>query len=291
MRTFTVRMMPYAFYAHTAIREQLEAMAAKGWMIDKLGNLFWRYKRMEPRRLRFAVSYFPTASEFDPALTEGQLQLADYCEHDGWRFAAQWRQMQIFCTDDANARPIETDAAMQVQTIERAMGRGMLPIFWLLAAAALISFGCTPVRHFLTPSAFATQAQFYVTLLADGMFLTATLMQLIQYLQWRRSALKQAQNGVFSECRHNRRSGMVLVMGATLLYMIAHGSAASLPKQLLGLLLLLPLVLLADVLFMAVKGGLRRRQVSRGVNRAVTIAVFLLGTLALSLALTWLMIA
>lgn len=103
MRTFTVRMMPYAFYAHTAIREQLEAMAAKGWMIDKLGNLFWRYKRMEPRRLRFAVSYFPTASEFDPALTEGQLQLADYCEHDGWRFAAQWRQMQIFCTDDANA--------------------------------------------------------------------------------------------------------------------------------------------------------------------------------------------
>lgn len=88
----------FSFYDQEAIKEQLEAMAAKGWMVKKLSNMMWTYERIEPKQLRFAVTYFPDASEFDPGPTEGELTKMDFCAQDGWILAVRWGAMQIFIT-------------------------------------------------------------------------------------------------------------------------------------------------------------------------------------------------
>ena len=51
------RMERLSFYDHTGIAAHLEKMAAKGWMLDKIGAYLWRYRRTEPKQLAFAVSY------------------------------------------------------------------------------------------------------------------------------------------------------------------------------------------------------------------------------------------
>ena len=58
----------YAFYDHTGMARHLEKMSEKGWMLERIyTNSFWRYRRCEPKRRHFAVTYFPTASDFDAA--------------------------------------------------------------------------------------------------------------------------------------------------------------------------------------------------------------------------------
>ena len=87
------RMEFFAFYDDQGIARHLERMAQKGWLIERINNYFWTYRRIEPQRLRFAVTYFPEASDFNPGPTENQQTFLEYCESAGWRFAVQWCQM------------------------------------------------------------------------------------------------------------------------------------------------------------------------------------------------------
>lgn len=49
----------YAFYDHTGLERHLEKMAANGWMLESVGTYALRYRRCEPKKLRFAVVYYP----------------------------------------------------------------------------------------------------------------------------------------------------------------------------------------------------------------------------------------
>ena len=104
----------YSFYDFTGLASHLEAMAAKGWLAEKIGTLSIRYRRIQPQTLRFAVTYFPDASEFDAAPTSGQEVFRDYCAQAGWEFAFQWAQMQVFYTSRPDAVPIDSDPSIEV---------------------------------------------------------------------------------------------------------------------------------------------------------------------------------
>lgn len=56
----------FAFYDRTGIQAFLEKQAEKGWMFEKFGILGWKFRRIQPKKLHFAVTYFPKASQFDP---------------------------------------------------------------------------------------------------------------------------------------------------------------------------------------------------------------------------------
>lgn len=81
------RLERFSFFDHTGMERHLEDMAAQGWMVEKAGGL-WRYRRCEPRKVRFAVTFYPRASMFDPEPTEGELMFREFCEETGWKFAA-----------------------------------------------------------------------------------------------------------------------------------------------------------------------------------------------------------
>ena len=119
MSTVKRTLVNVSFYDPEAIQRKLEQMAAQGWMIQKAGNLFWTYTKIPPQKLRFAVTYFPGASEFDPKPSEKQLEKEELCAQDGWRLVLRWDVMQIFCTDREDAVPIDTDPVPQVDNIHR----------------------------------------------------------------------------------------------------------------------------------------------------------------------------
>lgn len=121
------RMEFFAFYDDQGIARHLERMAGKGWLIERINNYFWTYRKIEPQRLRFAVTYFPEASDFNPGPTENQQTFLEYCESAGWQFAAQWCQMQIFCSENPAAVPLETDEFSRLQNIHRCMRKNFLP--------------------------------------------------------------------------------------------------------------------------------------------------------------------
>ena len=60
------RLETFSFYDRTGLEEHLARMAAEGWLLDKIGQFLWHYRRIEPKKLTFSVTYFPKASAFDP---------------------------------------------------------------------------------------------------------------------------------------------------------------------------------------------------------------------------------
>ena len=131
----------FTFYDRTGIQSYLEKMAKKGWMLEKVNNFYWQFRRIEPKDIHFAVTYFPKASEFDPEPGEGQKDLYAFCEQAGWKFIAQTAQLQIFYNEEEKPVPIETDAGVELENIHKSAKGNFLIAQSVLALCALLQLG------------------------------------------------------------------------------------------------------------------------------------------------------
>ena len=194
----------YSFYDHTGMERHLEKMAAKGWLLESIGTTLWRYRRIEPQRLRFSVAYYPDATESDPITpSEGELTFWDYCAQAGWVRAANRAQLHIFYNTDENAVPIETEAVTQVETLHRAAKKSYLLSQWLLLGMALLytGFGILGNSFLALADILALRGTFMMCLAVPTMFLIS-LSELIGYYRWRRRAVRNARElGRFTPTR------------------------------------------------------------------------------------------
>ena len=117
MRETKRRIPQFAFYDKTGIQTYLEKQAEQGWMLQKI-SFGWVFRRIEPGKLHFFVTYFPGKSVFEPDGSEKQKRFREFCEHTGWKLAATNEQMQIFYNEAKDPVPIETDAVMEVTKIQ-----------------------------------------------------------------------------------------------------------------------------------------------------------------------------
>lgn len=213
----------YSFYDHTGMEQHFEKMAAQGWLIEKLGY-FWRYRRIGPQALRFSVVYYSEASEFDPTKpSEGELTFYDFCAQAGWNKAASRAQMNVFYNEDANAVPIETDAALQVETLHQSMKKEQLIAWFLMLALALWIFFDMRMG-FIRDFAAALSCLSALSAILDSVLLfLLCALELGGYYIWRRRAKREAELGRFLPTRSHLVLQMlallVLVMGcAVVLY-------------------------------------------------------------------------
>ena len=109
----------FSIYDTAAVQRHLEEMAAKGWMIRKLGMYLCQYERIEPRQLHFAVVCLPKVSPYDPVPAPGQQLLEEYATADGWKLEAQQDAMLLFSNDRPDPVPMETDPAVQAEGLVR----------------------------------------------------------------------------------------------------------------------------------------------------------------------------
>lgn len=166
MRETKRELMWYEFYQDVEIAEHLERMASKGWRLEKTG-MIWRYRRAEPERVRYAVTYFSESSEFNPAPTENEETLRDYCAAAGWQFECGWDQMLVFRSDRADAPPIETEESTKLEAVHKAMKKSFLPSSALLLVLVVFQI----VRQCMGS---------IVALFSNGVLLAATGVLLIE---------------------------------------------------------------------------------------------------------------
>lgn len=278
------RMEFFAFYDDQGIARHLERMAGKGWLIERINNYFWTYRKIEPQRLRFAVTYFPEASDFNPGPTENQQTFQEYCESAGWRFAVQWCQMQIFYSENPAAVPLETDEFSRLQNIHRCMRKNFLPgnIVILIMLGILLGLQLLSVPRDLL-SLLAENAR----LITVTMLLLAILSEagmLLGYYLWRRRSLRAVANG--GSCaqggriqRWLGRPVWLLVLLLLALYLYSLGSYW-------------PVVLICAAMFsgitaitLAARAIMRKKGFAKETNIAATVVLILLLSLSFNLVL------
>ena len=141
MRDVKRRIENYSFYDRSGIAAHLEAMAAKGWQLERITSSFWYYRRAQPQKLRYAVTYYPSGSAFDPEPNPGLGELYELCEHAGWEYVTGFAEMNIFVNSRENPTPLETDPAVDLVAIEKSAKRRLMKPYWaILVIGVVVAF-------------------------------------------------------------------------------------------------------------------------------------------------------
>lgn len=201
MKTTKRRLEILSFYDYTRVTAHLEGMAQKGWALERISNSVWRYRRIEPKKLRYAVVYLPTSSEFDPEPTEDARRFQEFCAQAGWVQVANLAQMHIFVNEKPDPVPIETDPVVQIDTIHAAMKKNHLPsqILLLVIACLQLAMQAGQIRQW--PLEMLSRYTTFVGLVCWTLILLMSAGEMLSYFRWRSKALEAAQDGEFLPTR------------------------------------------------------------------------------------------
>lgn len=103
----------------------LENQALKGWLFDGFGGYGWKFRRIEPKKLRFSVVYFSTSDKDNLDEKVKMEEFREFCAHDGWQFAGASESIHVFYSEREDPTPIQTDPVLEVESIVKAQGKGM----------------------------------------------------------------------------------------------------------------------------------------------------------------------
>lgn len=286
MKTTRREFIPFSFYDHTGMEKHLEKMARKGWMVEELSNLGWKYRAIEPQRLHFYVSFDTRASQFEPEPTEEQATFQEFCARSGWKLAAFSGQMQIFYNEEEDPLPIQTDPEMEIRMVGK-LARRVVPLYivflvlgFLLGGGWCVSLVNTPIKALTTPGGVL------MGLYGLCLFLYGAV-DLIVYYTWRRRALAAAQRGEFLPTKgcHKLFYIVMAVMALGLVYWFAVENRPGMRFLAGGMLLAYVVIFLA---MNGTKRTMKRRKASAGLNRGVTMGVDVILAMVLMGGVTWL---
>lgn len=260
------RLFRFSLYDRTGIAEYLVNQAKNGWMIEKIDNYGFKFRKTEPKKLSFAITYLPELSEFTPLPNGEQMKLFDFCEHTGWKSIESTLQLQVFYNENENPIPIETDALIELETIHKAGKKSfLLTGYSFVVVAALQLF-----------SAFLRPCNIYnVTfIILWTVLLVAHSTELIRYYCWRKKALKNAMtDGSFTPSNSNVLFKNILTVFLLISLLLMFVSAAFE----FGASLIIYIILSVLAFFLAISGILhlsrkmRNNGVSEKTNKIVTI--------------------
>nr|WP_325300406.1 DUF2812 domain-containing protein [uncultured Oscillibacter sp.] len=293
MKNVTYRWNTFQLYDYRGVEEHLSAMAAQGWRLERVGKCFWRYRRADPSRVHYAVTYNAGASQFNPGPTEGQESLEELCNAAGWTKACDWFQMQIFSTEDPAAVPLETDEALRLQNIHRSMRKNFLPANLVLLLIGL--WMSSSLVYSLVSGNILRLFSSNAHLFSGTLFLLVVLLELytlLHYYHWRKQSRRSIEEGGTCVLINTRayqrlnRAALVLVGIVSALYLLAELLGGGRGYALFFLAYILQFILLV-FLVRRTTAALRKRKASKGVNMAVTLAVDFILAFALIGGLTF----
>lgn len=131
----------FGYYDRTGMQEYLEQKASEGWrLVKKQFASEWEFKRIEPQKLHYAITYLPQFSNEDSfLLSEDKKEYLELCAASGWQFVCAYKNMVIFINEQENPLPLKTDPEVELDLIHRSFLKHDLPksifsfVFFMIA--------------------------------------------------------------------------------------------------------------------------------------------------------------
>ena len=262
----------FALYDQFAIQKKLEAMALQGWLIEKVGNFLWKYRRIEPKKLHITVTYVPNVSEFDPVITDNQQMIEEFAKKDGWNLACRWGKMQIFYNEEENPTPMETDAVIQVETIHRAMKKSMLLSHFFILFLCVYQFILMTVQFLDKPMKFLVTPSSVYMFPVWILLIIPMIIEIIYYFRWYKKAKIVAQEtGNFLAVQLNHKISFVFIGIGIGLIIISLVSSSGIVAT---TMIVFTIAFVFNVLLVnKVRNWMKKKGFSRGVNRFLSFCI------------------
>ncbi len=259
------------FYDSTGIKKHLEKMAEQGWLLEKMSNFGWVYRKIEPKKLQFSVSYYPKASEFDPEPSEEQQIFHDFCEYSGWKLVTTWAQLQIFYNEQENPIPIDTDPVLEVESLHKAIKKNFIPSYVVLTILSMMQMGLIYQRF---SQDFVESLSNMNTIFSGSVWILLGIMcgiELLHYFKWYRKAKRIASEErrflPTKGCYVMQMFVLIWSIGGLLLWLLSLMGKQEFIIGFGSLIMMGLLILLVN----GIKILLKKMKVRKEVNRTVTL--------------------
>lgn len=189
-----IELMAFPFYDHSSMETHFTAKAESGWRVDGIG-LTIHYRRAEPARVKYAITYVDDSRQWSPP-TGSELRFQEFCEEAGWELVAENKKIKVFCNEDPDAVPLETDPLVQVNNISVCAVDSI--IRWIILLVGCLFFAWINIKRvvhsgslFKRPAAliFGDYWLFIAAINADTW---------ITYMRWECRARRNAENQIFT---------------------------------------------------------------------------------------------
>lgn len=209
----------YFPYDCAAVEEYLERMAAKGWLLQSINRNFFKFKGIEPKKIKYTVDTLSKVSVFDVKDSDVAVEYREYCERAGWNYVCENGKTEVFCTeDDKKVRPIHTDAGEKFKEVFKS---SLLYVICQLVVAFMCIF-------IIKNTIFSGNTEHLLAsnlLIILGMlmmfFLILVVIQITSFLIWAIKARHQTVKNKFMPYNTYRqlRVRNILTNGCILVYM------------------------------------------------------------------------
>lgn len=200
MKKYTLRLFRYNNYK--AFEDKLAQMAEKGWFLEAIGDFFWKFRKGEPKKLTYEVTFFPEVSGFNPYTTENQEIYYEYCKAGGWSLVGADGKLQVFSTTEKNPVPIENDEELKLKNIHKCMKSSafvaLIPLV-ILQILIFIVFDYKLWRSIPTNPEIIFTPGFFFRCLFGSFFSIVDIYCIIDYYLWYFSYKRALFAGIINE--------------------------------------------------------------------------------------------
>lgn len=196
MKDVKYRLIDAYLYDYPYIQQQLSDQAAAGWHLEKAGSILWKFRRGEPKQVRYEVTYSPAASVYNSRPTEAEEDLADLCAQAGWVHVATAAQLQIFRNEDPDATPLETDENQRLQNIRKTMKKHFFPYYYLMVFLILLQAATHTGNMLRWPSMTLSSPMVVNTLIMLPLISLTYVILIINSQRWLYLAQRAVDDGL-----------------------------------------------------------------------------------------------
>lgn len=140
-------------YEYKSLEEYLEKMASKGWLLQYMKGYILKFRKANPKKVKYAVDIMDSISFLDGKNSEKALEYREYCKEAGWNFVCESDKIQIYSSEENMERiEIHTDEREKFKIIKKASFKyillKILTVITLLYGQYIITIGSID-GHFL----------------------------------------------------------------------------------------------------------------------------------------------
>lgn len=120
-RDTKITFFNFSPYECWAAEEYLEVMAQKGWMLQSMNGAYLKFKRIEPRKIKYSVDVLEKVSSSDHKDRDIVMEYREYCQAAGWKYICEKGLVQVFCTEfEEKTISIHTDEEEKFRSVFQA---------------------------------------------------------------------------------------------------------------------------------------------------------------------------
>lgn len=133
-------------YEYKSLEGYLENMASKGWVLQYMKGYIMKFRKANPKKVKYAVDIMDSISFLDGKNSEKALEYREYCKEAGWNFVCESDKIQIYSSEENVERiEIHTDEREKFNIIKKASFKyillKMITAIMLLYTQYMITIG------------------------------------------------------------------------------------------------------------------------------------------------------